>query len=278
MINVVFNDSTCGCLKMAAYLAAKNNNPICDLSENLFIINLCLDEGDISDNALSRMRLDFLNEKYKNDFFGEENDIGKIFFESSMLALEKIKTLLEEGESIRIWYSNCAFEFCGFCWLISILDSWGIENDKIKYVHLPGSIHFKNGEYKIYENSSSFEYWELVEEVSYQRNLSDTFRKYHIEEWNKAKKENGELRIIISGGIVSVREDIFDFLIDLKINEMDTEFYENAVAREMIKSTGELRAHIIEKRIEKMINEGKLEIAKELEKGKWFLDKYLRKK
>ena len=273
MINITFSGSLAGCLKMADYYSKENNSEIQDLKENLFSLYLHLDLGDISEQSFG--------EKRKKDFvrmFGNE-DISFMTkcFIKEMKKIAKIEKLVKKGQNIRIWYTERSNEFCGFCWLLSMLDSWGIDNDKIFYVKLPQSILFDNGKYMTFGSSGMFEPELLSQLVMDQQELTESYKKHHIIEWREAQKENTEMRLSINGQLLSVNADFYDSIILHEIKKLDTTFKQ---AEAVGKCLAKLWTYdsFVAWRIDEMIDKGLFEIVEEAPKDKTYYCRVLKKK
>ena len=274
MINVTFSDSLSGCLKMADYYAKESNNEIQDLKENLFSLYLNLDLGDISEEVFG--------EKRENDFvkmFGNEAiPFMRKWFNSELKKIDKIeKLVVKQGHDIRIWYTEKSDEFCAFCWLLSMLDLWGVKNNKIFYVKLPQSILFANGKYETFTGSGMFDPEMLPRLVMTQQQLTDSYKSYHVKQWQKVKKENAEMRISLNKQLLSVNADFYDSIITSEIGKLADTFKQaeaigNCLAKLWTSDS------FVAWRIDEMIKKGLFEIIKEAPKGSAYYCRLLRKK
>ena len=262
MINLVFGDSVSGSLKMTRYYAKKTNDTLIDPLEKIVTIRLCLNEGAISDNGTGTDRLKAL--KDSNDIYclGEWVLIGEQVFDDAIENIKHVKEMLQNGDDIRIWYSNDAAEFCGFCWALSLLDSWGIQNDRIYYVKTPDNGFKENGEYTTYFGTGCFDPEELLAYAHTQLKLSESFKEFHIKQWERAVKYNTNLRIVLNSRIVSVSEDFVDFIILEEAKKLEQTFNEAVLIGNVMASTG-MGYYYLGSRIEKMIKEGIFEIITE---------------
>ena len=272
MINITFSDSLAGCLKMADYYSKERNSEIQDLKENLFSLYLNLDLGDISEQSFG--------EKRKNDFvrmFGNE-DISFMskWFNKELKKIAKIEKLVKKGHDIRIWYTEISNEFCGFCWLLSMLNSWEIDNDKILYVKLPQSILFDNGRYEVFGSSGMFNSEMLYQLVNKQRYLTESFKNYHIKQWQRVQKENTEMRVSINSQLLSVNADFYDSIILYEIGKLEDTFKQaealgNCLAKLWVYDS------FVAWRIDEMIAKGIFEIIEEAPKDRPYYCRLLKK-
>lgn len=251
MINVIFSSCTIGALKTANSCQIKNKK-IIDSSSSLFCINLELDKGHISDNGTGNVRRNFFQKLSSREEFSEQYDK---MFNNVLSTLRNLEKLLKQDEKIRIWYSDAPNEFCGFCWLIALINLWNIKNDRIIYVKLPGSILDKNGEYTTYDGSWCFGPEELAGLEITQKHLTESYKKFHIEQWERAKRENTPLRITLNGQIISVYEDFYDSII-LRESEKQKEIFDESSLISSVLKKIPVTGEFVENRIEAMIDTG----------------------
>lgn len=273
MINLVFGDSVSGSLKMMRYYARITNDKLIDPLEKIIRVQLCLDVGAVSDNGTGSERLKSL--KDINDIYclDERVLIGEQMFDEAVKCIKHMKELLQNGDDIRIWYSNEATEFCGFCWALSLLDSWGIQNDRIYYVKTPDNGFTENGEYCTYFGTDSFTPEELLAYSHMQQKLSESFKKFHIGQWDRAVKENANLRIVFNSRIIGVNEAFVDFIILKEAKKLEQIFNEAELIGNAMVNLG-MSCYYLHSRIERMIKEG---IFEKIAEGV-FLRSILRKK
>lgn len=272
MINISFSGCLTGSLKMADYYAKQENSEIQNLKENLFSLwCLDMDLGDISELMLGdKRRTSFMEINGGTDYSYRQE-----WFNCVLKDIAKIEKMVKKGHEVRIWYSERASELCAFCWMLSLLDLWGIKNEKILYVKLPQSILFDDGQYEIFGGSGMFEPELLAKLVFTQRYLTQSFKECHIRQWNKAQEENSDMRIVLNGQIVSVSEDFYDSIIISQIGKMDKTFKEiTAIAN----SLGEIWTSInfVAWRIDKMIESGLFEIVEEAKSDEEYYRRTLR--
>ena len=272
MINITFSDSLAGCLKMADYYAKKNNIDIQDLNENIFSLYLNLDLGDISELPFGKKR--------ENDFvtmFGNEDiSFMRKWFNKEIKKVEKIEKLVEKGHNLRIWYTERTNEFCGFCWLLSMLDLWGVENNKVLYVKLPNSILFDNGKYEIYGSSGMFNPDILPQLAMNQRRLTDSYKNYHVRQWQRLQEENTEMRVSINNQLLSVNADFYDSIILYEIGKLGDTFKQAEVLGNCLAKLWVYDCFIAW-RIDEMIAKGFFEIIEEAPKDRPYYCRLLKK-
>ena len=235
-----------------------------------------LEQGNISDNGLGNERLEFLKQKKDYYLFGEKLDVGEILFNESLQSIEIIKNALKNNEIVRIWFGENSEEFCGFCWLISMIKSWNINSGKILYVKLPKYAFSNSGEYKRYYGSGGFDADELSKYSLNIEVLTDTFSQVHIDIWNNALSENSQLRIYMNGILLNTREDFFDSVILDEASKLDKVFQGASLVGNLIGTIG-LDEVFFGNRIDYLISSGKFTVIKDCEKTVPFFRKTLKR-
>lgn len=277
MLEVVFCENTKKNLKRAKRNIAKSRGDILrKITDQIVVIDLQLDQGNISDNGLGNIRLEFLKQKRDHYLFREELDFGEESFNESMQSIEIIKSSLQNDDIVRIWYGENSVEFCGFCWLVSLIKSWDINSGKIFYVKLPKYAFSAEGEYKKYYGSGSFNMNELPKYSFNIELLTDSFSKVHIDIWNNALSENSQLRIYMNGILLNVRENFFDSVILDEASKLDVVFQGVSLVGNLIRSIG-LDETFFGQRIDYLISLGNFSIVKECEKTIPFFRKTLKR-
>ena len=277
MVEVVFCETIKKNLKRAKRdIAKKRGDILRDPSDQIVVVDLQLNQGSVSDNGLGKERLEFLKQKKDYYLFGVELDIGEKYFNESLKSVEIIKKALENDEIIRIWYGENSEEFCGFCWLISMIKSWNMNNRKIIYVKLPKYAFSTNGEYKWYFGSGSFDENELSKYSLNIELLSDSFCQVHNDIWKNVLSQNSQLRIYMNGKLLNVRNDFFDSIILEEASKLD-EVFEGAGLVGNLLGKMELDEVFLGQRIDYFISVGKFSVVKECEKNIPFFRKTLKR-
>jgi len=118
-------------------LAWKKAVPLGGDSADVFSFNLAWSVGNIADSFVGIERLAVLERLFS--IYPE--DVGKPaaeqLYQSAIKNLDTIRNRAENGETLRIWYSNQPDEICGLYWLMNLLKSWGLFSVKVVLVKLP---------------------------------------------------------------------------------------------------------------------------------------------
>ena len=123
--------------------------------------------------------------------------------------MQRLKNYLEEGETIRIWYSDAPYSVCGFYHVCSILSEY---DNPVRVVKIPEYI-VRGNEIISYRNWGEVAAEEFAGFLPYERELSREEVRMYRSLWMELQEENTPLRAIINGKIMSVGENFYDFLI-----------------------------------------------------------------
>ncbi len=241
---------------------AKQNGTMPDESDNEVIcLGFMLDIGNISRGikTSSRKRLPM------EMLAGTEYEKNNTSFSSSLTMKEKediytsqwdkLMNILKGGNSIRIWYSDLPYSLCGLYHLCTAL------------VYYPSQVTvIKIPEYNIIGNKMTIASgWEEVlpenfcNYLSYERKLTKMEITFFSSEWKRLEVENKTLRAVVSGKLMSVREDFYDFLILDAISD-DAENEARFIGRILAKNKIGVGEWWLKKRIEQLIAEGVIEV------------------
>lgn len=300
MIEIVFNDSACGTLKMAqrygtgdyisgcvsvtlikndgsqptpdelsaAKKTAEEQNrlewekaiPMGGNPQDVFGFNLILSVGDISDD-------DFANRRQKTidtlwSIYSNDPSDGLLDIASELQkTLIMIHKRVVQGEDIRIWYSNNPDEMCGLYWFMSELQQFEAQLGAVYIVKLPEHEYRDNNTVVCSLSWGEISPGEWYRYTNFSEATTSVFRQYCASEWRTLQKENAPLRAVLNGQLHSVSETIYDAFISREIDAQDDEFQEAIVIGNVL---GKYQLGIggawVAHRIEKMIDEGKLSV------------------
>ena len=191
MIDVSFADSECGLIRLSLRKSASGatfpyrNMDLGKISEDDFILG----RRKWTDNLFYNC-----SKKEKQGIYKEDDE-----------RFQNIIDAAKRGETLRIWYSDCAFSKCGFYHLVYSLRDTAATILTVKF---PESA--LNG-----ENKERMSWGHLTPEdvdnfVVLQKPLEENEKKEIINKWERLIEDNAELRISVDGEIVSVSEDYFD--------------------------------------------------------------------
>ena len=300
MIEVVFSQSAYGSLKVAQSYAMRMrySDGISSAAEirasqvreaqsaddvfngqqqDIYCFSLALSIGDISDGGLGDQRRAVLRQLLSVD---PSVNLDRHVDENLAKTIAALSALVKRyvaGEAVRIWYSHNPDELCGMYWLMSQLRPFNLQTP-IYLVMLPlweygkeNTVISRTGWGEIAPEEWS-KYVVLQEEVRPAR-LSSCSAK-----WQQLQEENSPLRATLNGHLQSVPEVVYDSSILREIDALPDEFKMAVVIGNVL---GKHQLGIgdvwIALRIEKLINDGFLEVVQEAPKGEASYRRILRK-
>lgn len=233
MIEVLFGESEAGAMKAAknkivigtvngptsVWMAGKKTPPeksfggwIEGSSAEVVCLGFMMDIGDIREPVESPYRRELIYSMYAQNQWEQDEETKrelKSACDYYVKELHRLKNFLDDGEAVRIWYSDAPYSRCGLYSLCRILK--GYENE-ISVVKLP--------EYVVRgKNIVSYHSWNEVsaEEfggfLPYEKPLSREEIRMYAMLWDALAEENSPLRAVVGGRVLSVLEDFYDFLI-----------------------------------------------------------------
>ena len=266
MIDIVFNDSACGSLKVAqhygkgkyqggcmgisvshddgrkptkeevetarreaeekARLAWESATPMGGKTSDIFGFNLMLSVGDISENQPGIKRKLTLEHLYSVYPNNEGRQVAEEILKSANENLKTIRERTAAGEALRIWYSNQPDEMCGLYWFMGQLNQWKLHDGQISIVKLP-EWEDNEKEYIVRKNS-----WAEVAPEEWQRYLAlqktvlPLFIQSCASHWQELQAESTPLRAVLNGQLVSTSEKLYDDFIIHEIAVEGEEFHE----------------------------------------------------
>lgn len=239
MVEILFGDSEAASMKAAknkivigtvhgptsVFIAGKKIPPqkpftgwIEGTADEVICLGFMLDVGDIKKPVDSRYREELIYSMYaqnqweqNKEWDNEMKKTGKVYINE----LFRLKQFLDNGEIIRIWYSDAPYSRCGFYHLCRTLIKY---DNEIRAVKIP--------EYIVRENIiTSYKNWgEVAEEefagfLSYEKRLSKGEVRMYASLWSELVEDNSPLRSVINGKVLGVPEDFYDFQIWKRLTE-----------------------------------------------------------
>ncbi len=273
MIEILFGESEAASMKaaknkvvigtvngpVAVWTAGKKKPPkkpfagwIEGTSEEVICLGFMLDVGDIKEPADSSYRKELIRSLY------DQNQWYQEWYQDE--ELRRLRRFLEDGESVRIWYSDAPYSRCGFYHLCQILRKY--ENE-ICVVKLPEYIIRENC-ITVYKNWGEVSAEEFAGFLSEEKKLSRNEIRMFANEWSELASDNSPLRGVINGKVEGVPEDFYDFLIWKRITRKPVK-----QARLIGDILGYYRLGIGDwwyaKRIEHYIRQGKIRVVEDSE-------------
>lgn len=232
-------------------------------AHEVICLGFMLDIGDIKESTESEYRKNLIYSMYVQGQWGRNEDedrelkrAGEVYCKE----LERLRSYLEEGEPIRIWYSDAPYSKCGFYELCTILQKY---KNRVRTVKLP--------EYRICSNGTvSRQSWgeiaaeEFAEFLIYEKELTREEINRNSILWKLLREDNSPLRAVVNGTLMGVPEDFYDFLIWNSLTKepvSEARFIGSLLGKNQIGISDQWYA----RRIDFFITQGKIKIAADSE-------------
>lgn len=238
MIEVLFGDSEAASMKAAknkivagyvngptsVWMAGKKKPPerpfagwVEGTAEEVICLGFMLDVGNIKEPVDGQYRKDLIYSMYSQNQYGKNAELdaelkqaGEVYAEE----LLRLKQFLDDGEKIRIWYSDAPYSRCGCYALCRMLQSY--ENE-IYTVKLPEYV-ISNHTVISYSNWGEVSAEEFAGFLSHEKPLKKEEIKMYARLWSQLAEDNSPLRAVINGKVTGVPEDYYDFLLWKKLS------------------------------------------------------------
>ena len=233
MIEVLFGESEAGSMKAAknkitggkvngptsVWMAGEKTPPskpfsgwIEGTSEEVICLGFMLDIGNIREPVDSSYRKELIYSMYAQNQWEQDEEIEEELKKLADIYTTELKRLikyLDNGEPVRIWYSDAPYSRCGLYSLSQILRKY--ENE-ISVVKLPEHI-VQGKEIFSYQSWGDVSAEEFAGFLPYEKILSQEEVRMYAGLWSDLVEDNSPLRAVINGKVISVPEDFYDFLI-----------------------------------------------------------------
>lgn len=239
MIEVLFGESEAGSMKAAknkivigrvdgptsVWMAGKKRPPERPFAEwvegtaaEVVCLGFMLDIGDIKEPVDSLYRKNLIYSMYAQDQWEQDEAMEEELKQTADIyvkELSRLKSFLDNGETVRIWYSDAPYSRCGFYHLCRMLRKY---KNEIRVVKLP-EYTVREKSITIYKNWGEVAAEEFAGFLPYEKKLSkEEIRLYGLL-WSELADDNSPLRAVINGRVLGVPEDFYDFLIWKKLTD-----------------------------------------------------------
>lgn len=230
---------------------------------DVFPFPLALSTGDIAESGVGPKRLEVLRRLFAPYSENVRHPAADEIYREAVENYQKVKARLAAGETVRIWYSDQPDEMSGLYWFAAQLECWEVPADRVVFVKLePWEVQE--------DRAAGYREWGEVEpgkwgkHLSSRKTVSQTFLTGISRRWKELQGEHAVLRAVVDGRLCSVPEDFYDPWIRKAVDEQENEFLESRLIGDVI---GKHQLRISDKwvflRVEKMIEDGKLQILTE---------------
>ena len=233
-------------------------------AHDIFGFSLMLSVGDISEAGIGDARESVLREQY-SVFPDGGSDAARELFLSARRSLETVRARAADGEPLRIWYSDTPDELCGLYWLMEQLSDIALRDGQVSLVHQPSwelVAHADGGEHEIRRHIGWGETapGEWMGYLSAEHTVSAAFCRGCALLWRELRRSSDPLRAVVSGHLIGVSEDFYDWAIMRELQNTDGIFIEAAVIGQVLgKYPFGITDCFIAHRIEHMLGAGLLE-------------------
>lgn len=252
MIDVCFSRMAEGWLKEFK----KNIN-----SDGIFHLGGYLDIGDISENIqehYAKEEAETLRYYYKDITDEEITETYKDELKQIRTRYTKFRKHLDNGQSVRVWISRCANDYCGLFWLCSEMKKYP---NKLFVVVSPSyKYSVFNGEYER-TNGWGINPETIFNIVHTAKEIGAGEKDFFAKEWQLLVARYKPLRILIEDSVVSADRDFFDSEIIRFIPESPQP--QDTVMGKILGSWQCGSVAFLSERIERMIENGLVKVAEE---------------
>ena len=175
---------------------------------------------------------------------------------------QEFHRLLETDAEVRIWYDpNNPDDICGLYWFLWMLKEKELSL-RLALMPLPDYFQKDDGSIHVCRGWGEIPPEELGHYLYLQREMSAGFRTMACTLWEKLRKENAPLRVLINGKITSVEEDFYDSFIRSELGKQpeifkEPQFIGKVLCESCLYAVGDEFVH---RRLTEMVKQGELQI------------------
>lgn len=257
MIEVTFSQGAHGALSDAISKELLENG----MEHEPYCLSLYLDVGRLEDDVLGAQRRKMIGRIHEGLAFGGE--VTEEIIEQAAEAMREIPKHLKGAETLRIWYSDAPCELCDFVWFMGWLSQLPARG-RVLLSHLPSWLEREDGTVVIPTSCAELEAADFPSLALFERDAPALMLAGMHFDWEQLKAQNADLRAVISGHVLSVPPDFYDFLIYECISQMPEVFPEALLIGNVL-GTSQIRLSDgwLALRVAHMIEAGQLGIVEE---------------
>lgn len=290
MIEVLFGESEAGSMKAAkskvvicsksdgptsVWLAGKKGRPegasasrqfsgwVEGTAQEVVCLGFHLDIGDILQEPDSLYRSRLLYSLYFQGQWGPVEGAGDL---AEILPygkeLGRLLQFLDQGEKIRIWYSQAPYSICGFYHLSSILSQYPNPVEAVRLPEYRCDLHTITS-YQSWGEVAAEEFAGFLQDA---KSLSREELRLYTLRWKELQQDNSPLRAVVNGRVMGVPEDFYDFLIWREIGQKP-EKQARLIGRILGHSQIAVGDWWYAKRIQEFLDQGKLKVIRDSERS-----------
>ena len=255
----------------------ENAIPLESKRDDVYCFDIALSVGDISDDGMGEQRRKVLRWMLSVGYIKDIEHQVDEKMQNTAKALASVMERYGAGEEVRIWYSDQPDELCGMYWLMAQLHALKCKTT-IYLVKLPNWEYGKENAVISRNGWGEIAPSEWGRYISLQEGVRPEFLSSCALKWRQLQKENAHLRVMLNGQLQSVSEDIYDSFILREIAAQKEEFNMAVVIGKVL---GKYQLGVsdawISNRMEKLIEDGILEVIKDAPEGDLSYRKVLRR-
>lgn len=256
----------------------QEQSKVCSLegtAQDVFAFSLGLSTGDISGDACSQQRRDSVSKAAA--LFPAELPY---YLEEIDRSAENFGALLEraeQGEPVRIWYSDQPDEMCGMLWFLSELKRRIKNIPTVLLLKLPTVYQVENAIVSSCGWGGVDPEW-LHMFLPLAQKVTPEYLSYADLEWKRLQGEQMPLRVVLNHSVQGVPMNFYDSFLERTLEFMPNEFSEAELIGEVMGKyqlgVGDL---FLAQRVETMIKAGKLAPVTKPEPGEIIYRRRLKK-
>lgn len=211
MVEVTFSESVGGALKAARGYCEELSK------SDIVCLWVMADIGDITEPMFGEYRYKLLCKMvYQEQWGSDEEDKEELKRLGKHYAREyqRLKTALKEGEPVRLWVSELPYMKCGMLWLSGLLSRYNAEvcTVELRQYDRQNAARAEKS-FVIHSGWGECEPQDFANALPLSRRLTPLELRANAMRWDTLVRENTPLRTVISGNVVSVPVNFYDFLI-----------------------------------------------------------------
>ena len=233
---------------------------------------LNLSTGDISD-PMGDTRAAFLQSQ--TQMIGSQfSGLGAEMMDAARESLNRVLSAVEDGQPIRVWTSQNPDELCGLCHILTLLPG----SADVRVIEMPRYEVRDDGCVCTCTGWGEVDPLDLGRYQQLERPLCAAERRYLTASWRQLQRENGPLRAVVNGRLVTVGADFYDWFLLRELEYQPEEFHEGRyIGSVMGRYPLGLGDWLIARRVEEFISRGMLTLSTEPEEDRPIYHRYLRK-
>lgn len=211
MVEVSFSDGDGGALKYARDCTEEL------LGSDVVCLGIMADIGDITEPMFGEYRYKLLYKMLYQEQWGADEEaraelrgLGKRYAREYL----RLKNALKRGEAVRLWVSDAPYAKCGLLWLSGLLGRYNadVRVAQLSRLNERDAARAENT-LVIRDSWGECEPYDIAKALPLSRRVTAAELRANAMKWDALVRENSPLRAVISGNVVSVPVNFYDFLI-----------------------------------------------------------------